>query len=77
MDKKGKILNQIAIIADLLEKANLMADGITVTFDVNESEFVRIYNTMYVNAKKKPEPPKSTFNINIGDIKYVFNKNSV
>lgn len=77
MDKKGKILNQIAIIADLLEKANLTANQTTVMFDVDETEFIRIYNTMYVNSKVKPKPPKESFNINIEDIVFTFNKSSV
>jgi len=77
MDKKGKILNQIAIISDLLEKANLTAENITVNFDVDEDEFNRIYNTMYVNVKEKPKSPKNTFFIIIGSIRFVFNKNNV
>ena len=77
MDKKGRILNQIAIIADLLDKINLTAENTSVIFAVDESEFIRIYNTMYINSKEKPSPPKDTFNINIGEILFIFNKNNV
>ena len=73
---KGRILNQIAIISDLLEKANLTAKNITVSFDVEEDEFNRIYNTMYVNSKVKPKNPKNTFFILMGPIKFIFNKNN-
>jgi hypothetical protein len=76
-DKKGEILNQLAIISDLLEKANLVSTGTTINFFLERAEFNRIYNTVYSKSKLSTQPPKNTFNVKIGEITMIFNTSSV
>lgn len=80
MEKKGDMLNQLAIIADLMEKLNIDYNDSTIIFNVNEKEFENIYN--YTSRKNNDIfiPLKSDINdfiLNIGDISIIFNKNSV
>ena len=78
MEKRGNILNQLAIISDLLENANMESKETSVVFNVERMEFNRIYNIIYVNAKDKTEnPPKNTFQVKIGEITMIFNTNNV
>ncbi len=77
-DKKGDILTQMAIIADLLEKANLESENIDVIFNVNESEFNRLFNLMSKKAKMNLSKVDDTFSVKIENVEYVFSisKNS-
>jgi len=78
MEKKGNVLNQLAIISDLLENVNMEVAEISVTFNVNKEEFNRMYNTVYLKAKdKNVKPPKNTFQVKIGNITMIFNTNNV
>ena len=40
--KKGELLNQLAIISDLIEKLNLDSVNQTTFFEVNDTEFDRV-----------------------------------
>lgn len=74
MEKKGEILNQLALIADLLEKANIESTSTSVIFVLNEKDF----NGMYEKITKKTksdipsENKETSFSVKIGDIEYVF-----
>ncbi len=77
MEKKGNILNQLAIISDLLEKANMESTETSVVFNMERAEFNRLYNIIYINAKNKTDkPPKNVFQVKIGNITMIFNTNS-
>ena len=39
MEKKGELLNQLAIISDLLEKANINSITQTIMFELDENDF--------------------------------------
>ena len=43
MEKKGEILNQLAIISDLMENANIVSQTNEVIFTLPESEYNRIF----------------------------------
>ena len=80
MEKKGEVLNQLAIISDLVEKVNFDFNSATIIFNLNEKEFENVYN--YTSRKKGETfvPFKKTvkdFVLNINDVKIIFNKNSV
>jgi hypothetical protein len=77
MEKKGDIINQIAIISDLVEKMNLDKLSSTIIFDLEDSVFIDTFN--YVNKKhnNKISKPEKTFTIKIGELDVIFNKNSV
>lgn len=80
MEKKGDMLNQLAIIADLMEKVNIDYVATTIIFNVNEKEFENVYN---YTARKNNEtfvPLKKDikdFTLNIGNIQIIVSKNNV
>ena len=76
MEKTGDLFNQLAIISDLLEQVNLEATAQTVVFEVNENEFMRIYDMVAKKVKLVGGAPKTTFNVKIGEVDIVFNKNN-
>jgi hypothetical protein len=77
MEKRGDLINQIAIISDLVEKMNLEKNSSTIVFDLNDEEFLKTFE--YVNKKhnNKMSKPEKTFTMKIGELDIVFNKNSV
>ena len=77
MEKKGDFLNQIAIIVDLIEKANITTESNTLIFNLNEKEFYDKFNYIQNKQKIKANKPEKTFGITIGQVDIVFNKNSV
>lgn len=77
MEKKGNILNQIAIIADLLENVNLESTNTTVIFNLERSEFTRLYNIVNKKSNQIGKMPKNTFNLNVGLVTFIFNTSNV
>ncbi len=77
MEKKGDILNQLAIISDLLDKINLEGESKTLVIELKEPEFLRVFN--YINGKNTRMAPKpdKTFTIELGGVNTVFNKSNV
>lgn len=76
--KKGDLLNQLAIISDLLEKVNVESINSTVFFEINDDEFDKIktyLNKRYEGAVEVDD--SNTFSLLIGEIPFVFSKNSV
>lgn len=77
MEKKGDFFNQIAIISDLLEKINLESETRTVIFELNESEFNRVYKLINEKTKKNITTVKNKFSIVIGEVNIIFSKSNV
>jgi hypothetical protein len=77
MEKKGDLLNQLAIVSDLLEKMNIESKSRTIIVEVSENEFDRVFNLVEQKYAKKLEKPKSSFNITIGTVDILFNTSSV
>lgn len=77
MEKKGDFFNQVAIISDLLEKINLESETKTVIFELNESEFNRVYKLISEKTKKNITTVKNKFSIVIGEVNIIFSKSSV
>ena len=76
MEKKGDLLNQLAIITDLIEKVNLNTTNSTMVFELNDQDYIDVFS--YVNRKQNRTSgtlPK-TFTIKIGTVDIIFNKNS-
>ena len=65
-EKKGDILNQLAIISDLIEKVAFDFNGGTVFYELTEFD-----------GNEVEETDSNTFSILIGDISFMFSKNSV
>lgn len=76
MEKKGDFFNQVAIISDLLEKINLESETKTVIFELNESEFNRVYKLISEKTKKNITTVKNKFSIVIGEVNIIFSKSS-
>ena len=76
MEKKGEIFNQLAIISDLLENANLESESAIVTFVVEEKEFKKIYEKIIKKINTRLEEPDNAFFVKIGQVNFIFNKSN-
>jgi len=78
-EKKGDILNQLAIISDLIEKVAFDFNGGTVFYELTEEEYDKIleYIKIKFDGNEVEETDSNTFSILIGDISFMFSKNSV
>lgn len=77
MEKKGSLINQLAIISDLIEKINMISDSSTVVFTLSDEEFLKTHEYIKKKYGKSLENPEKTFSIKIGDVEFVFNMNNV
>jgi hypothetical protein len=76
--KKGDILNQLAIISDLIEKVNIEVRNSTVLFEVDDEQYDELKE--YLNSKydeEIEEDDSGTFSISLGEVVFLFSKNSV
>jgi hypothetical protein len=77
MEKKGEILNQLAIISDLLEKANLEHKTTSVIFMLEKKEFNNMFDKFSKKINIRIDELEDTFSVKIGEINFIFNKSSV
>lgn len=77
MEKKGELLNQLAIISDLLEKLNAETETRTIIIELSEEEFIKTFNTIQKKYGRKLDKPQNTFTINIGTVDIIFNTSNV
>jgi len=76
MEKKGDILNQLAIISDLLEGANIESNSITTSFNVKDKDFLKIWKIVNEKIHIKLEEDVNMFSIKIGVVNFIFNRNN-
>jgi len=76
MEKKGELLNQLAIISDLLEKANINTVSTDVNFYLNETDYYHIYDVVENKYGIKMGDVAENFTVTIGFIDFIFNKNN-
>ncbi len=76
MEKKGDLINQLAIIADLIEKTNLDATSNTLVFELNKDAFFETFDYISRKQNGRMSKPDKTFTIKIGEVDIIFNKNS-
>ena len=77
MEKKGEVLNQLAIISDLLENVNLNTISSTVIIELSNDEFENVYQMIQKKYGSKIDRPKDKFTITIGMVDFVFSKSNV
>jgi hypothetical protein len=77
MEKKGELLNQLAIISDLIEKINIETKSQTLVFELSKMEFEKAFELIQKKYGKKSEKPTDTFTITIGMVDIVFNTSNV
>jgi len=76
MEKKGDLINQLAIISDLIEKMNLDATSNTLVFELNKDAFFETFDYISRKQNGRMSKPDKTFTIKIGEVYIIFNKNS-
>lgn len=76
MTKKGDLLNQLALISDLVEKLNADMKSNTIVFEVSKLEFDRIYQYIEKKNNRKSVTAKDRFTITIGVVDIVFSTNN-
>jgi hypothetical protein len=75
MERKGDLLNQFAIISDLVEKVNMEFENSTMVFELNDNEFNKTYQ--YISGKQnKKSKPSSSFTVKMGNVDIIFNKSN-
>ncbi len=77
MEKKGDLLNQLAIISDLLEKLNAETETRTIILELSEQDFIKTFESIQKKYGRKMEKPQNTFTINIGTVDIIFNTSNV
>ena len=76
MEKKGEILNQLALISDLLEKINLTSNSKTVVIELSGVDFEKIYKLITSKVNIATKGVESKFSLRIGEIDFVFNRSN-
>lgn len=76
MEKKGDLLNQLAIISDLVEKINLETGSNTLVFELSELEFYKVYDYVCKKQNRRPTTPGKSFTIKMGVMDIVFNRSN-
>lgn len=76
MEKKGEILNQLALISDLLEKINLTSNSKTVVIELSGTDFEKIYKLITSKVNIATKGVESKFSLRIGEIDFVFNRSN-
>jgi len=77
MEKRGDLLNQLAVIADLIEKCNVNSPNQNVLFEVSKVEFEKICDTISKKINVSGSMPDSTMNIKIGSVNFIFSTSNV
>ena len=77
MEKKGEILNQLALISDLIENVNADIKSNTIIFEVSKIEFERIFGLIEKKYNRKSQKVKNSFTISIGNVDVIFNTSNV
>jgi hypothetical protein len=76
MEKKGELLNQLAIISDLIENLNTEAESKILTLELNSEAFLDAFELIQKKYGRKMDKPKDSFTITIGMVDIIFNKSN-
>ena len=76
MEKRGELINQLAIISDLIENLNTESVNNILTLELKEEAFTNAFNNIQQKYGGKKITPKNTFSITIGNVDIIFNKNN-
>jgi hypothetical protein len=77
MEQKNNMLNQLAVITDLIEKLDINHSNSKVMFNLNKENFEKLFNSLHDNQYRRIETPKESFTIRIETIDFIFNMNNV
>lgn len=76
MEKKGDLVNQLAIISDLLEKANIESKSININFELDNSRFLSVLDTLQIKNGNIIDKTIDTITVTIGVVDIKFNKSN-
>ena len=76
MEKKGDLLNQLAIISDLIENLNTNSKTNILTLELDEKAFNDAFEMIEKKYGRKSDKPTDSFTISIGVVDIIFSKNS-
>ena len=76
MEKRGELLNQLAIISDLIENLNTDSVNNILTLELKDEAFTNAFNKIQEKYGGRKTEPKNTFSITIGNVDIIFNKNN-
>ena len=76
MEKKGDLINQLAIISDLLEKANIISQSINITFELEITQFLSVLDILQLKNGKSIDKTINTITVTIGVVDITFNKSN-
>ena len=76
MEKKDDLLNQLAVITDLIDKLDAKVQSPSIAFEVSKMEFERVFDEIQKKTGRKRVLPKNTFTISIGNTDIIFNTNN-
>lgn len=75
MEKRGDLINQLAVISDLIEKLNMIFENSTMIFELDNVQFDKTYE--YISKKQdKKTKLLDTFTVKMGNVDIIFNKNN-
>lgn len=77
MEKKGDLINQLAIISDLLEKANIISQSINITFELENTQFLSVLDILQIKNGNFIDKTINTITVTIGVVDITFNKSNV
>ena len=66
MERKGDLLNQLAIISDLIEKLSVQTVSNTVVLELSNDEFNYSFDHIQKKYGRKMDKPDDSFSITIG-----------
>lgn len=75
MEKQGEILNQLAVISDLLDRMNLVAQSKMLILEISNEEFERM-RTLICDKSGQKITDNESFSMMIGEVKIIFNKSN-
>lgn len=76
MEKKGDLLNQLAIISDLIENLNTETEFKILTLELKDEAFLNAFELIQKKYGRKMDKPKDSFSISIGMVDIIFNKSN-
>jgi hypothetical protein len=77
MEQKNNVLNQLALITDLIDKLDINHSSSKVLFNLDKEDFEKVFNSLHDNQYRRMEIPRETFTVRIETVDFVFNMNNV
>ena len=77
MEKNNDLINQFAVITDLLEKISCKTITKTIIIETEKEQFDKCFENLRKMYNYQVDNPEDTFTIRIGQVDIIFNTNNV